>query len=149
MNQRTPAMARHELYEIRRLWKTILPSEPIALCDDMLRTWSASADGARYLRALLEQWRVAEAMMRRERYSDACDHGHAGNRQRVEQEMRKCCECVHWRADTINPEGGLGTCTANAPASRKVFVYPWAVVQCKLWHAVPSETQVGGETAVT
>jgi hypothetical protein len=49
-----------------------------------------------------------------------------------------CARCSHWRADTINPSGGLGHCLTGAPASRRPgSCWPWldAEIRCREFQA--------------
>lgn len=50
-----------------------------------------------------------------------------------------CARCGHWRADSVNAQGGLGTCLTRAPASRRVgSCWPWldAEIRCKEFREV-------------
>ena len=50
-----------------------------------------------------------------------------------------CARCGHWRADSVNPSGGLGRCLTGAPASRRVgSCWPWldAEIRCKEFREV-------------
>ena len=50
-----------------------------------------------------------------------------------------CARCGHWRADNVNPSGGLGTCLTRAPASRRPgSCWPWldAEIRCREFQEV-------------
>ena len=50
-----------------------------------------------------------------------------------------CARCGHWRADSVNPSGGLGRCLTGAPASRRVgSCWPWldAEIRCREFQEV-------------
>ena len=50
-----------------------------------------------------------------------------------------CARCGHWRADSVNAQGGLGTCLIRAPASRRPgSCWPWAdaEIRCREFQEV-------------
>lgn len=47
----------------------------------------------------------------------------------------RCTDCRHWRADAINPTGGLGSCAIEAPASKRAgSLWPRGEITCGNWH---------------
>jgi hypothetical protein len=40
-------------------------------------------------------------------------------RRTIPRPLVRCADCAHWRRDSINPSGGLGSCTTEAQASKR------------------------------
>ncbi|NVZ11735.1 hypothetical protein HW932_21030 [Allochromatium humboldtianum] len=53
-----------------------------------------------------------------------------------------CARCVHWIPNKLNPEGGLGRCLAEAPASKRIgSLWPGADdVRCERYRALDPGT---------
>ena len=61
-----------------------------------------------------------------------CPWCHVRNRQAIPRPIVKCGDCRHFARDAINPEGGMGRCTAeHEPLPREPLPFPHAARQCE------------------